>query len=203
VGEARLVSCGPLVLDRRSRCTRQISNPHDLAAGGAGRRGRALIGRRPRATVAPAPQGASGLNRETIRRRRSSRAPASAATAIAPRSGGLSLQSFDVQTAGEHSETAEKMIRKLRAGQMPPPGSRRPTKRRSRHSPTSSSSGSTRTRRARFPAAAPSSASTAPSTPARSAISWRSTSTPATTCRSTRRAPTSTTSPTRSCCRRR
>jgi len=42
------------------------------------------------------------------------------------RSGGLSLQSFDVQTAGEHAETAEKMIRKLRAGQMPPPGSRRP-----------------------------------------------------------------------------
>jgi cytochrome c553 len=42
------------------------------------------------------------------------------------RSGGLSLQSFDVQTAGEHSETTEKMIRKLRAGQMPPPGSRRP-----------------------------------------------------------------------------
>ena len=35
------------------------------------------------------------------------------------------------------------------------------------------------------------------------AICSRSTSTPATTCRSTRRAPTSTTSPTRSCCRRR
>jgi mono/diheme cytochrome c family protein len=42
------------------------------------------------------------------------------------RSGNLSLQSFDVATAGEHSEIAEKMIRKLRAGQMPPPGSRRP-----------------------------------------------------------------------------
>ena len=42
------------------------------------------------------------------------------------RSGGLSLQSFDLATAGEHSETAEKMIRKLRAGQMPPPGGRRP-----------------------------------------------------------------------------
>ena len=42
------------------------------------------------------------------------------------RSGNLSLQSFDVATAGEHAETTEKMIRKLRAGQMPPPGSRRP-----------------------------------------------------------------------------
>src|SRR6185503_5834214 len=40
------------------------------------------------------------------------------------RSGGLSLQSFDLATAGEHSETAEKMIRKLRAGQMPTPGRR-------------------------------------------------------------------------------
>jgi mono/diheme cytochrome c family protein len=42
------------------------------------------------------------------------------------RSGGLSFQSFDVGTAGEHGEITEKMIRKLRAGQMPPPGSRRP-----------------------------------------------------------------------------
>jgi mono/diheme cytochrome c family protein len=43
------------------------------------------------------------------------------------KSGNLSLQSFDVATAGQHSETAEKMIRKLRAGQMPPAGSRRPS----------------------------------------------------------------------------
>ncbi len=42
------------------------------------------------------------------------------------RSGNLSLESFDVVTAGEHGDTTEKMIRKLRAGQMPPPGSRRP-----------------------------------------------------------------------------
>jgi mono/diheme cytochrome c family protein len=42
------------------------------------------------------------------------------------RSGGLSLQAFEVQAAAQHSETTEKMIRKLRAGQMPPPGSRRP-----------------------------------------------------------------------------
>src|SRR5262245_48873589 len=42
------------------------------------------------------------------------------------RAGNLSLQSFDITTAAEHVETAEKMIRKLRAGLMPPPGSRRP-----------------------------------------------------------------------------
>src|SRR5437762_1840780 len=42
------------------------------------------------------------------------------------RSGNLSLASFDVSSAGEHADVAEKMIRKLRAGQMPPPGSRRP-----------------------------------------------------------------------------
>jgi hypothetical protein len=42
------------------------------------------------------------------------------------RSGGLSLEAFDVANSAQHAETAEKMIRKLRAGQMPPPGSRRP-----------------------------------------------------------------------------
>ncbi len=40
-------------------------------------------------------------------------------------SGNLSLQSFSVGTAGQHGEITEKMIRKLRAGQMPPPGTRR------------------------------------------------------------------------------
>jgi cytochrome c553 len=42
------------------------------------------------------------------------------------RAGNLSLQSFDIAAAGTHIDTTEKMIRKLRAGQMPPPGSRRP-----------------------------------------------------------------------------
>ena len=42
------------------------------------------------------------------------------------RSGNVSLQSFQVATAGRQRETTEKMIRKLRAGQMPPPGSKRP-----------------------------------------------------------------------------
>ena len=40
--------------------------------------------------------------------------------------GNLSLEGFDVSAAGDHAEVAEKMIRKLRAGMMPPPGTRRP-----------------------------------------------------------------------------
>jgi mono/diheme cytochrome c family protein len=40
--------------------------------------------------------------------------------------GNLSLQSFDVATSDQQSAITEKMIRKLRAGQMPPAGSRRP-----------------------------------------------------------------------------
>jgi mono/diheme cytochrome c family protein len=42
------------------------------------------------------------------------------------KAGGLSLAAFTMATAGEHLDTTEKMIRKLRAGQMPPAGSRRP-----------------------------------------------------------------------------
>ena len=40
--------------------------------------------------------------------------------------GSLSLQAFSVEQAEEKAETAEKMIRKLRAGMMPPPGMPRP-----------------------------------------------------------------------------
>ena len=40
--------------------------------------------------------------------------------------GGLRLDGFDVAEAGQNAEIAEKMIRKLRAGMMPPPGPRRP-----------------------------------------------------------------------------
>lgn len=40
--------------------------------------------------------------------------------------GNLSLQHFAVEHASEERETAEKMIRKLRAGMMPPPGIPRP-----------------------------------------------------------------------------
>ncbi len=42
------------------------------------------------------------------------------------RAGGLSLHDFDVARAGERVDVTEKMIRKLRAGQMPPAGSKRP-----------------------------------------------------------------------------
>jgi hypothetical protein len=40
--------------------------------------------------------------------------------------GNQSFQAFDVERAGEKAEQAEKMIRKLRAGMMPPPGMLRP-----------------------------------------------------------------------------
>ena len=40
--------------------------------------------------------------------------------------GGLSLASFDMARAADHTEIAEAMIRKLQAGMMPPPGSPRP-----------------------------------------------------------------------------
>ena len=42
------------------------------------------------------------------------------------RSGNVSLESFEIGRAGQHADIAERMIRKLRAGLMPPPGSRRP-----------------------------------------------------------------------------
>jgi hypothetical protein len=40
--------------------------------------------------------------------------------------GNLTLQQFDVARAAESAETSERMIRKLRAGMMPPPGMPRP-----------------------------------------------------------------------------
>ncbi len=42
------------------------------------------------------------------------------------KAGGLSLADFDAAKAPEHAEISEKIIRKLRAGMMPPPGARRP-----------------------------------------------------------------------------
>jgi cytochrome c553 len=42
------------------------------------------------------------------------------------KTGGLTLQSFDAAHAADRAATAEKMIRKLRAGMMPPPGADRP-----------------------------------------------------------------------------
>ena len=40
--------------------------------------------------------------------------------------GNLSLDGFDITRADERADIAERMIRKLRAGMMPPPGARRP-----------------------------------------------------------------------------
>jgi hypothetical protein len=42
------------------------------------------------------------------------------------KAGGLTLASFDAATATTHGEVTEKVIRKLRAGMMPPAGARRP-----------------------------------------------------------------------------
>ncbi|MFN8059689.1 MAG: DUF1592 domain-containing protein [Vicinamibacterales bacterium] len=42
------------------------------------------------------------------------------------KAGGLSLQAFDPARAAEHPDVTEKMIRKLRAGMMPPAGAKRP-----------------------------------------------------------------------------
>lgn len=42
------------------------------------------------------------------------------------RQGNLSLAQFEVMEAHQNAEVAERMIRKLRAGMMPPPGARRP-----------------------------------------------------------------------------
>ena len=42
------------------------------------------------------------------------------------KAGQLSLAAFDAAQAADHADVAEKMIRKLRAGMMPPPGARRP-----------------------------------------------------------------------------
>ncbi len=42
------------------------------------------------------------------------------------KAGGLSLAAFDATNAAEHAATTEKMIRKVRAGMMPPAGARRP-----------------------------------------------------------------------------
>src|SRR5687767_5015115 len=42
------------------------------------------------------------------------------------KAGGLSLASFDAAQVVDHVDLAEKMVRKLRAGMMPPPGAKRP-----------------------------------------------------------------------------
>jgi mono/diheme cytochrome c family protein len=95
-----------------------------VVSGGAALSGRQAAAVRPVASHAPAaaPAAASALEsaQQTVTQTcigcHSDRAKA----------GGLSLQAFSVAAAGNDLETTEKMIRKLRAGQMPPAGSRRP-----------------------------------------------------------------------------
>jgi len=55
-----------------------------------------------------------------------SAATASPANSDARKSGGLSLAAFDVTHAAQNAEVAEKVIRKLQAGFMPPPLAARP-----------------------------------------------------------------------------
>ena len=75
------------------------------------------------------------------------------------RAGSLTLASFDIAKAGQDADVAERMIRKLQASMMPPPGMPRPepaTYQRVHHA--RSKTRSTRTpRRIRIPAAARSS----------------------------------------------
>ena len=42
------------------------------------------------------------------------------------RSGGLALSELNLDAVDQHAEIAEKVIRKLRGGLMPPPGAKRP-----------------------------------------------------------------------------
>ena len=84
------------------------------------------------------------------------------------RAGSLTLASFDAAHAEQQPEIAEKMIRKLRLGMMPPPGARRPEPAVLRGSPRRSSRRSTRLRpRTRTRDGVRSNGSTAPSISAR------------------------------------
>ena len=74
--------------------------------------------------------------------------PVSGATTIACAPATCRCSRSTSTTAAEHADVTEKMIRKLRAGQMPPPGSRRPEERCSTRWPTCSKRKPTRRRRA-------------------------------------------------------
>ena len=103
---------------------------HQPAATGATRRARMRWRRSPRAPARVA--------RGRLRRSHRASSKRSCVTCHSDRAkaGGLSLASFDVAKAAESVEVTEKMIRKLRAGMMPPAGReaarKRPRSRRSR-----------------------------------------------------------------------
>ena len=117
------------------------------------------------------------------------------------KAGQLSLAAFDASNAAnpEHVVTTEKMIRKLRAGMMPPASARRPEP----DQITALADGARVARSIAPRSSIPirdrvrSSASTAPSTAARSRTCSASTSTSPACCPPTRSATASTTSPTR------
>ena len=90
--------------------------------------------KKPSAAGAPAPQRAMAVAHKTA-------TPAPPAEAPGPdltkqycigchsekgKAGGLSLVAFDAAHADQNAEAAEKVIKKLRLGMMPPPGARRP-----------------------------------------------------------------------------
>jgi mono/diheme cytochrome c family protein len=93
-----------------------------VVSGGAALSGRQTAPVRPMASHAPAAPAAASVEtaQQTVTQTcvgcHSNRAKA----------GGLSLEGFTVAAAGDQLETTEKMIRKLRAGQMPPAGAKRP-----------------------------------------------------------------------------
>ena len=119
------------------------------------------------------------------------------------KAGGLSLAGFDAMKAHEQQDVVEKMIRKLSAGLMPPPGAKRPE-----GTVLASLTTALEGRMDEFAAANPNPGRRTfqrlnrPEY-GRSPTCSTSTSTPPPGCRSTRRAPTSTTSPTSRGCRRR
>ena len=121
------------------------------------------------------------------------------------KSGELSLEHADLANIPLHADLWEKVIRKVRAGMMPPPGMPRPdaaTLDAFVESSRNDASIEPR-RRTHVPAARRFTGSIAPNTPTRFATCWRSKSMPPRCCRPTMRAAGSTTSRTCSACRRR
>ena len=78
------------------------------------------------AEPAPAPAGLGQTARADAEANRVVRGTCVACHNDRARRGNLSLQRFDVRDAAGHADVAERMVRKLQAGMMPPPGPRRP-----------------------------------------------------------------------------
>src|SRR5262245_719117 len=95
------------------------------SAQGASARPAAAAGqaRRPATPATPAPshQPAAAADHNAVVRRY-----CATCHSDARKSGGLSLAAFDVARAAEHAELAERVVRKLQAGLMPPPAAPRP-----------------------------------------------------------------------------